>query len=191
MNVRRLKLPEIVEITPPKFGDDRGYFAETFNRQRWREFGIDIEWVQDNHSLSAVPMTLRGLHFQEAPYAQHKLIRVLKGAILDVAVDIRAGSPTYREWVSVTISASAFNQLLVPEGFAHGFLTLEPDTEVSYKVSAAYSREHDRSIRWDDPAIGIDWGLERLPILSAKDQIAPTLAEANPGFRYDASRGDL
>ena len=135
MQVRRLALPGVVEFTPKKFGDSRGFFAETFNRGRLAEAGVDLDWMQDNQSLSAAPFTLRGLHYQEPPFAQAKLVRVLRGRILDVAVDIRVGSPDYGRSVAVELSASALNQLLVPIGFAHGFLTLESDTEVFYKVS--------------------------------------------------------
>ncbi|SJZ85529.1 dTDP-4-dehydrorhamnose 3,5-epimerase [Consotaella salsifontis] len=185
INVRRLGLPDVIEITPKKFGDDRGFFAETFNRAQLAEAGIDLDWVQDNQSLSAAALTLRGLHYQEPPFAQDKLVRVLKGRIFDVAVDIRAGSPSFGRWVAVELSAQTFNQLLVPAGFAHGFLTLEPDTEVFYKVSAPYSKAHDRSIRWDDPDIGIEWPLGGgQPTLSDKDRAAPRLAEVATPFHY-------
>jgi dTDP-4-dehydrorhamnose 3,5-epimerase len=186
LDIRKLAIPEIYEITPRKFGDDRGFFSEVFNRERFEQAGIAIDWVQDNQSYSADAFTLRGLHYQEPPFAQDKLVRVLRGRILDVAVDIRQGSPTFGQSVSLELSADAFNQILVPAGFAHGFLTLEPDTEVFYKVSAAYSRDHDRSIRYDDPAIGIDWPLAgQRPILSAKDEDAPSLEAANSPFVYE------
>lgn len=188
LDVRKLKIPDVLELTPRKFGDDRGFFSETFNRNRLAEAGIAIDWMQDNQSYSAEPYTMRGLHYQEPPFAQDKLVRVLRGRILDVAVDIRQGSPHFGKWVALELSAAAFNQILVPVGFAHGFLTLEPDTEVFYKVSAPYSGEHDRSIRFDDPAIGIDWPLNgQTPVLSAKDEAAPTLQDANPPFVFQDS----
>jgi len=179
MQVNDLGLGGVVEIIPKKFGDSRGFFSETYQRQRYVDAGIAQDWMQDNQSYSAEPHVLRGLHFQVTPFAQDKLIRVLRGSIFDVAIDIRAGSPTYGKWVSCVLSAERFNQLLVPKGFAHGFLTLEPDVEVFYKVSAPYSPECDRSVRWNDPAIGIAWplGEGRQPVLSAKDAAAPLLAE--------------
>jgi dTDP-4-dehydrorhamnose 3,5-epimerase len=186
LDVRKLEIADVVELTPRRFGDDRGFFAETFNVQRLAGVGIDIPWMQDNQSYSKDVFTLRGLHYQEPPFAQDKLVRVLRGRILDVAVDIRRGSPSFGQWVAVELSAETFNQLLVPAGFAHGFLTLEPDTEVFYKVSAPYSGQHDRSIRYDDPALAIDWPLQgNTPVLSAKDAAAPSLAEANPPFVYE------
>lgn len=185
LSIRPLSLPEVLEIIPAKFGDERGYFSETWNRDRFRDAGVDTGWVQDNQSRSASVFTLRGLHYQEPPFAQAKLVRVLKGRIFDVAVDIRHGSPTFGQWAALEVSAAAFNQIYVPAGFAHGFLTLEPDTEVFYKASAPYSPAHDRAIRWDDPAIGIEWPLGgREPVLSAKDRAAPLLAEARPAFDY-------
>lgn len=186
-DVRPLSIPEVIEIRPKKFGDDRGFFAETYNREQFRAAGLNANWIQDNQSFSAQLATLRGLHFQLPPFAQDKLVRVLRGRILDVAVDIREGSPTYRHWVGVELSAREFNQLLVPTGFAHGFLTLEADTEVLYKVSAPYSSAHDRSIRWDDPDIGIEWPLEGTqPVLSAKDKDAPMFRDTSTAFTYDA-----
>jgi dTDP-4-dehydrorhamnose 3,5-epimerase len=186
LDVTRLAIPDVLEIKPKKFGDDRGFFAETYNAERFTEAGITMGWVQDNQSLSAAQFTLRGLHYQTPPFAQDKLVRVLKGSILDVAVDIRKGSPTFGQWVSLVVSAAAFNQILVPKGFAHGFLTLEPATEVYYKVSAPYSAANDRGIRWDDPSIGIDWPLDgATPLLSDKDRVAPTLAEVESAFTYE------
>ena len=183
IETKRLALPEVLEIRPRKFGDERGFFSETFNRNRFAESGLPIGWTQDNQSLSTQVHTLRGLHYQEPPFAQAKLVRVLRGRILDVAVDIRSGSPTFGRHVAIEISAAEFNQLLVPVGFAHGFLTLEPDTEVFYKVDAPFSPDHDRAIRFDDPQIGINWPLDGIaPVLSAKDQAAPMLAEANTPF---------
>lgn len=183
LDVRPLEIPAVMELAPRKFGDARGFFSETFNRERMQKAGISIDWMQDNQSYSAEAYTLRGLHYQEPPFAQDKLVRVLRGRILDVAVDIRRGSPTFGKWVSLELSADRFNQILVPTGFAHGFLTLEPHTEVFYKVSAPYSGEHDRSIRFDDPTIGIDWPLNgHRPVLSAKDEAAPCLADIENPF---------
>jgi dTDP-4-dehydrorhamnose 3,5-epimerase len=186
MQVNDLSLGGVAEIIPKKHGDDRGFFAETYQRERFHAAGITQDWMQDNQSYSAEKGVLRGLHFQIAPHAQDKLIRVLKGSLFDVAVDIRPGSLTHGKWVARVLSAEAFNQLLIPKGFAHGFLTLEPHTEVLYKVSAPYAPQCDRSIRWDDPAFGIRWPLEpgQRPILSAKDQNAPRLAEIMDQVRF-------
>ena len=183
MKTRALSLSEVLEVVPQKFGDERGFFCETYSRSRFSKAGIAHGWVQDNQSFSAEPFTLRGLHYQQPPFAQAKLVRVLRGSVLDVAVDIRRGSPSFGRWVSINLSARAFNQVLVPVGFAHGFLTLEPDTEVFYKVDASYSPEHDRSIAWDDPDLAIVWGLDgRQPVLSAKDRAAPRLKDAPAAF---------
>ena len=176
MELRPLVLDGVMEIVPRRFGDERGFFSETWSARSLSEHGLDIEFVQDNHSLSREPGVLRGLHFQLPPFAQAKLVRVTRGAILDVAVDIRTGSPTYGRWCSLEVSAEAWNQILVPIGFAHGFVTLEPDTEVLYKTSAPYAPEHERAIRYDDPAIGIAWPLEADPVLSERDRAWPALA---------------
>jgi dTDP-4-dehydrorhamnose 3,5-epimerase len=185
VSVRPLALCGVYEIVPARHGDARGFFSETWSAQALAAQGIEIAFVQDNHSLSAEVGVLRGLHYQAPPAAQVKLVRVVRGSIYDVAVDIRHGSPTFGRWVGLTVSAEAWNQILVPEGFAHGFVTLEPNTEVVYKVSAPYSPEHDGGIRWDDPAIGVEWPLGgRTAILSAKDQAAPLLADAPAAFRY-------
>lgn len=181
--IRPLDIPDILEITPKIFWDERGFFSEVFHAGKFREQGIALDWVQDNQSLTREPFTLRGLHYQEPPFAQAKLVRVLRGRIFDVAVDIRKASPTFGRWVSLELSAEAFNQILIPAGFAHGFLTLEPDTEVLYKVSAPYSGPHDRAIRFDDPQIGVAWPLDgRTPVLSAKDAAAPLLAAIDTPF---------
>ncbi len=178
MQVNDLGLGGVLEIIPKKFGDARGFFSEVFTRQRFHDAGITQDWIQDNQSYSAEKGVLRGLHFQVAPVAQDKFIRVLKGSIFDVAVDIRNGSPTYGKWVSCVLSAEKFNQLLIPKGFAHGFVTLEAGVEVLYKVSAPYAPQCDRGVRWDDPAIGIAWPLDGMePVLSDKDRKAPCLAE--------------
>jgi dTDP-4-dehydrorhamnose 3,5-epimerase len=185
MNIRQLELDGVFEIVPTKHGDDRGFFSETWNRDALAKVGIDLAFVQDNHSHSSAPGTLRGLHYQSPPYAQAKLVRVVRGAIFDVAVDIRKGSPTFGRWISLEVSSQRWNQLLVPVGFAHGFVTLTPDTEVIYKVDAVYSPDHDRSIRYDDPTIGIRWPIELPPFqLSKKDREAPLLADSDPGFFY-------
>lgn len=178
MRIETLDIDGVLEITPRRFGDARGFFCETWSRQRLADAGIDIDWVQDNQSRSEDAFVLRGLHFQLAPFAQDKLVRVLRGAIFDVAVDLRQDKPSFGKWTSRVLTAAEGNQLLVPRGFAHGFLTLEPGVEVAYKVSAPYSPAHDRSLRWNDPSIAIDWPLHgNEPILSPKDRDAPSLAE--------------
>lgn len=176
VETRSLELDGLVEVRPKRFSDERGFFSEVWSEPDLADAGIAVHFVQDNHSYSARCGVLRGLHFQLAPFAQDKLVRVSRGAIFDVAVDIRRGSPTFGQWAGLIISADAWNQLFVPKGFAHGFLTLEDHTEVLYKVSSPYSPEHDRSIRFDDPAIGIHWPLDGAPILSGKDAEAPLLA---------------
>jgi dTDP-4-dehydrorhamnose 3,5-epimerase len=179
IEVRKLGLDGVFEITPQKFGDSRGFFSETYNAANFKAAGIDLAFVQDNHSLSAEAGTVRGLHYQLPPFAQDKLVRVTRGAILDVVVDIRRSSPTFGKWVALEVSAEKWNQILVPKGFAHGLMTLVANTEVLYKVTGVYSKEHDRSIRFDDPAIGIDWpGLGGVRHLSDKDKNAPLLADA-------------
>jgi len=191
MELRALPIDGLVEITPAKFGDERGFFSETYSRQRFAAAGIAIDWVQDNHSLSAEAGVLRGLHYQIAPFAQDKLVRVLRGSIFDVAVDLRRDSPSFGKWASRILSAEAWNQLLVPKGFAHGFLTLEPGVEVTYKVSAPYTPAAERAIRWDDPDIAIAWPLAgKPPILSAKDAVAPYFAAlaADPAFDVKDAR---
>lgn len=180
VDVRPLGLDGVCEIVPRRHGDDRGFFSETYNAARLAEAGISLTFVQDNHSYSAAAGVLRGLHYQLPPRAQAKLVRVARGAVFDVAVDIRKGSPTFGRWVGVALSAQAWNQILVPAGFAHGFLTLEPDTEVIYKVTDYYAPDCDRSICYDDAAIGIDWPLDGLKVqLSDKDARAPKLADAD------------
>lgn len=179
LSVTPLGLEGVVEITPKRFDDSRGFFSETYNQEQFKLAGIDLTFVQDNFSYSAKKGVLRGLHFQLPPRAQDKLVRVSRGSILDVAVDIRRGSPTYGEWVSVVVSAEKWNQVLVPKGFAHGFLTLEDNTEVVYKVTDYYSPECDRSIRFDDQQLNIDWQMDPAElILSEKDRTASMLAES-------------
>jgi dTDP-4-dehydrorhamnose 3,5-epimerase len=178
-----------LEITPDKFSDERGFFSETYNKAELQKIGVDLDFVQDNHSLSAEIGTLRGLHFQTPPFAQAKLVRVVRGAIFDVAVDIRAGSPTFGKHISLVISADAWNQILVPEGFAHGFCSLERDTEVVYKVNAPYSKEHDKGILWSDPALGIEWPLpDGCAIVSEKDKNLPQLNDVPQYFDYETYR---
>jgi dTDP-4-dehydrorhamnose 3,5-epimerase len=173
-------------ITPRRFSDSRGWFTESWNARTFAAQGITTEFCQDNHSLSRPAFTLRGLHFQRTPHAQAKLVRCLRGRIFDVAVDIRAHSPTFKQWVGVELSAEAGNQLFVPAGYAHGFLTLEPDCEVAYKVDAYYAPEADGGIAWNDPNIAIDWPLDgALPHLSDKDAALPALADAAFDFAYD------
>jgi dTDP-4-dehydrorhamnose 3,5-epimerase len=179
LEVRSLGIDGVLEIVPKRHGDARGFFVETYNAERFSQAGIDLLFVQDNHSYSAAAGVLRGLHYQLAPRAQDKLLRVIRGSILDVAVDIRRSSKTFGKWDALEVSAEKGNQILVPKGFAHGFVTLVPDTEVLYKVTDTYSQEHDRSIRFDDPAIGIEWpatagGFQ----LSDRDLDAPLLAAA-------------
>lgn len=172
----------LTRITPQRHGDHRGYFGETYSRRRYTDMGIDVEFVQDNHSLSHAAGTLRGLHFQGPPAAQGKLVRCGRGAIFDVAVDIRRGSPTYGKWEGYELTAENGHQLYVPVGFAHGFVTLEPDSEIVYKCTDYYSPETEGAVRWD--SCGIDWPLSVDPILSDKDAIAPALADFDSPFIY-------
>jgi dTDP-4-dehydrorhamnose 3,5-epimerase len=177
LHVEKTALPDVKIITVKRFGDQRGFFSEIYNRKTFAAAGIDLEFVQDNHALSADRGTLRGLHFQSRPFAQDKLVRVARGRILDVAVDIRRSSPTFGQHVAVELSAENWQQILVPVGFAHGYVTLEPDTEVLYKVTNFYAPEHDHGLAFDDPALGIDWGIAASElILSDKDRKHPMLA---------------
>lgn len=183
MEIVSLEIPDVKLIRPRKFGDHRGFFSEVYSRKAFSEAGIPQEFVQDNHSLSSEVGTVRGLHFQVPPAAQAKLIRVVRGAIFDVAVDIRRGSPTYGRHVAVRISAEEWNQLLVPVGFAHGFCTLEPDTEVLYKVTDFYSPEHDKGLLWNDSDLGIRWPVSaEAARLSDKDRTHPRLADLGDWF---------
>jgi dTDP-4-dehydrorhamnose 3,5-epimerase len=172
------KLPEVILIEPKAMVDDRGWFAETYRRSFFTKYGIPFDFPQDNHSYSTSRGVLRGLHFQKEPAAQGKLVRCLVGEAFDVAVDIRMGSPTYRRWVSATLSAENRHMVWVPPGFAHGFLTLTEVTEIAYKVTSEYSPSHDRSIRWNDTTIGIKWPIAN-PILSVKDANAPFLNDVD------------
>ena len=186
MTIEPTEIPEVKLVSPPKFGDHRGFFSETYNQANFEAEGLKLDFCQDNHSFSAIVGTLRGLHFQRAPFAQNKLLRVSQGSIFDVAVDIRHGSPTFGQWVGRVISAEAWNQLLVPAGFAHGFCTLEPDTEVQYKVTAPYAPGFEKGIAWNDPDLAIDWRLNGAePTLSSKDTDYPTLADSPVYFTHD------
>ena len=178
MNIEQTFISGLYVVTPKVFGDHRGWFSETYSSKVFKDAGIDINFVQDNHSFSAQKGTLRGLHLQSNPKSQTKLLRCTKGEILDVAVDLRSDSPTYKKWFSVVLSAENHKQLLIPKGFAHGFVTLSSDVEVQYKVDEFYSPEHDRSVLWNDPDIGVDWGVAD-PILSDKDKTAPRLADVD------------
>jgi dTDP-4-dehydrorhamnose 3,5-epimerase len=186
MLIEPTALADVLIVTPRRFGDARGWFMETWNASAMAAAGLERPWVQDNHSFSASKGTLRGLHYQSPPRAQDKLVRCSRGAILDVAVDIRAGSPGYGRWVGVELSAENGRQLLVPKGFLHGFVTLTDAVEVQYKCSDVYSPEHDGAVRWDDPAIGIDWGVTA-PVLSEKDARAPLLAAIGTPFPMGAA----
>lgn len=176
-------------LHPKRYGDSRGWFTEVYSEKRFAELGITYRFVQDNHSLSVPVGTLRGLHFQTPPFAQAKLVRCVRGSIYDVAVDLRKGSPTYGSWVGAELSAENGDQLLIPVGFAHGFVTLEPDAEVTYKVSDVYAPDNDAGIAWDDPQIGVDWHLPAgvAPTLSEKDTRHPTLAQFDSPFVFDGT----
>ena len=178
MKFEALAVPALVEINPRRHGDERGYFAEIFRQRDFDEQAGPAVFVQENESFSARPGTIRGLHFQTDPCAQGKLVRCTAGAIFDVAVDLRTGSPTFGKWAAVELSPAKGNLLWIPTGFAHGFCTLESNTVVTYKVTSYYAPECDKGLRWDDPAIGIDWpSLADADTLSAKDRIQPLLAE--------------
>ncbi|WP_163070784.1 dTDP-4-dehydrorhamnose 3,5-epimerase [Priestia flexa] len=181
MKIINTKFADAFVIEPKVFGDHRGFFTESYNKELFAQNGIDMDFIQDNHSLSQQPGTLRGMHYQLAHKAQTKLVRVTRGAIYDVIVDIRKGSPTYGEWQGFILSADNKRQLLVPKGFAHGFCTLVENTEVQYKVDELYSPDHDRGIAWDDPSLNIDWPVNE-PVLSEKDMKHPILAEADNNF---------
>ena len=183
MNRIETKLPGVYIIEPQVFGDHRGYFMETYSAKAFEEMGIACTFVQDNQSFTAKKGTLRGIHFQNAPMAQAKLVRVTRGAVLDVAVDLRKGSPTYKQWVDAELSAENKRMLFIPRGFGHGFVTLTDDVEFCYKVDNLYSRECDRGIRFDDPEIGVDWGVKE-PVLSQKDTVSPMLSESDCNFVY-------
>ena len=184
-SMRLLELSGLILITPRRFGDHRGFFAETYSQRVYAGLGINEVFVQDNHSLSAEIGTVRGLHFQAPPAAQAKLVRCGRGAIFDVAVNIRKGSATYGKWVGYELSAENGAQLFIPAGFAHGFATLQPDSEIIYKCSDYYAPETEGALRWDDPAIGIDWPLQGKAILSDKDAVAPMLSDLDSPFHME------
>tara|TARA_R100000655_G_scaffold51001_2_gene88594 strand:- start:1535 stop:2104 length:570 start_codon:yes stop_codon:yes gene_type:complete len=186
MQIEKTALDGVLILTPVRHGDARGFFSESWNAKTLADVGIDHHFVQDNHSLSEVPNTLRGLHFQTPPHAQTKLVRCGRGALFDVAVDIRHGSPSFGQWVGVDLSFDNGRQLLIPAGFLHGFITRVPMTEIIYKCTDTYAPDCDAAVRWDDPAIGIDWGLQgQTPILSDKDTSAPLLSEIAPHFSWE------
>jgi len=187
MKITPTDIPDVLLIEPKRFGDHRGYFAETFKASALKDAGVELDWVQDNESLSAQVGTVRGLHFQTPPSAQDKLVRCVQGSLLDVAVDIRVGSPTYGKHVTAVLSAENGHQLLVPAGFAHGFATLLPDTLVQYKVTNPYAPDCDAGIAWDDPALGIDWQVTaEKAVLSEKDTKHPVLDDYDSPFTYHA-----
>ena len=177
-------IPGVKLIVPKKFGDNRGWFSETYNSKVLSDAGIYMTFVQDNQSLSLEKGVVRGLHCQSPPFAQDKLVRVTRGAIFDVVVDVRHGSPSFGKHVSAILSAENWNQLLIPIGFAHGLVTLEPNTEILYKVTNCYSPSNDFGLLWNDPALGIDWPLTGAPIISEKDAKHPLLADMPAYFSY-------
>ncbi|MEK4345566.1 MULTISPECIES: dTDP-4-dehydrorhamnose 3,5-epimerase [Paenibacillus] len=178
------ELEGVLIVEPAVFGDHRGWFMETFSEAKFQEQGLQLDFVQDNQSFSATKGTLRGLHYQINPKAQSKLVRCTKGAIFDVAVDIRHGSPSYGKWFGIELTADNKKQLLIPKGFAHGFMTLTDDVEVQYKCDELYAPECDGGILWNDPEIGIEWPMHIQPVLSVKDEKAPLLKESKHNFVY-------
>jgi len=187
MKIQPTAIPEVIVLTPDRLYDARGFFSETYNRKRFAEAGIELVFVQDNHSYSADVNTIRGLHYQIPPRAQGKLVRVVRGAILDIAVDVRQRSPTFGRHASAVISAEAWNQILIPVGFAHGFRTLEPHTEIVYKTTDFYSHAHERGILWSDPDLAIEWGVPGGEAhLSDRDLALPRFREAGDLFSYPA-----
>lgn len=187
IEIAPLAIADVKLITPQRFGDHRGFFEETYNRDAFAAEGVDMVFVQDNHSLSGAAGTIRGLHFQAPPRAQDKLVRCGRGRLFDVAVDIRKGSPTFGQWVGTELSFENGRMLLIPAGFAHGFVTLEPSTEIIYKCSDTYAPETEGAIRWDDPDIAIGWALDGAePQLSGKDAAAPFLRDIESPFTYEA-----
>ena len=183
MELKALEIPAVKLISPRKFGDHRGFFSETYSKRVLAEHGIALEFVQDNHSFSADAGTVRGLHCQIPPRAQAKLVRVTRGAIVDVAVDLRGGSPSFGKWVKATISAELWNQILVPVGFAHGFCTLEKNTEVIYKTSDYYAPDQERGIVWNDPDLAIEWPVsDNEAILVERDRAFPRFSQIERWF---------
>lgn len=174
----------VFAITPKVFSDNRGWFYESYNKQTMAEIGLNMEFIQDNHSLSIPKYTLRGIHFQNDPTAQSKLVRCIRGRILDYAVDLRKGSPAYLKWICVELSAENKKQLFIPRGFGHAFVTLEENCEVNYKVDNIYSRPDERTVRYDDPEIGIEWPEGMVPVMSEKDRNAPFLVDCGCNFNF-------
>jgi len=185
MKIEETGLSGLKILTPLRFGDTRGFFSESWNKRLLAQHGIGFDFVQDNHSLSAAVNTVRGLHFQAPPHAQTKLVRCGRGRLFDVAVDIRAGSPTFGKWFGIELSFENGKQLLVPAGFLHGFSTRAPETEIIYKCTDYYDAAADGAVRFDDPAIGVDWGLSGPAILSDKDRAAPLLRDLATPFIYE------
>lgn len=183
MNIIKTDLLGVYIFEPKVFGDNRGWFIESWSEKTMDEAGFHYNYVQDNHSFSAEKGTLRGLHCQKGDSAQAKLVRCTRGAIMDIVVDVRKGSPTYKQWITVELSESNFRQLLIPRGFLHGFLTLTDDVEFVYKVDNYYDKENDRTVRWNDPEFGIHWGIEN-PILSERDANAPLYCDSDIDFLY-------
>jgi dTDP-4-dehydrorhamnose 3,5-epimerase len=186
--VTQTKLSGVLLLSPPRFGDERGFFSESWNRRKMADHGIDLDFVQDNHSLSSAVNTVRGLHFQSPPHAQAKLVRCGHGALFDVAVDVRKGSATYGQWVGYDLTAENGLQLLIPAGFLHGFATRAPDTEIIYKCSDYYAPECDGAVRFDDPDIAIDWGLSGDAILSEKDGKAQGFSDFDSPFNFEGAK---
>ncbi len=185
LDISRTSLPGVLVLTPRRFGDNRGFFAETWNQKRLQEHGIELNFVQDNHSFSQQTGTIRGLHFQAPPHAQDKLVRCARGRLFDVAVDIRKGSPTFGHWVGEELSFENGRQLLIPAGFLHGFITREPDTEIAYKCTDFYAPDCEEAVRWDDPEIGIEWGVRENVVVSEKDRQAGGFYDLGSPFMYD------
>ena len=183
MQIEPTRLSDVLILTPQRFGDARGWFSETWNASKMQAAGLAIDWVQDNHSFSAQVGTLRGLHFQSPPHAQGKLVRCGRGALFDVAVDVRVGSPSYGQWFGAELSFENAKQLWIPAGFLHGFVTRQPDTEIVYKCTDHYAPDCDGAVRWD--SCGIDWGFSGAPMLSAKDAAAQTLADFQSPFTFE------
>ncbi|AIQ49637.1 dTDP-4-dehydrorhamnose 3,5-epimerase [Paenibacillus sp. FSL R7-0273] len=184
MNFTKTNLEGVLVVEPEVFGDHRGWFMETYSEAKFQEQNLNYKFVQDNQSYSAEKGTLRGLHYQLNPKAQTKLVRCTRGSIYDVAVDIRQGSPSYGKWFGIELTAENKKQLLIPKGFAHGFMTLTEDVEVQYKCDELYAPECDGGILWNDPDIGIEWPINVSPVLSAKDENAPLLKEISVNFVY-------
>jgi dTDP-4-dehydrorhamnose 3,5-epimerase len=192
MKLQRLAIPEVLLITPRRFADERGFFSETYSRRALEDLGLAAIFVQDNLSMSRLAGTVRGLHFQRPPHAQAKLVSAVRGRIFDVAVDVRRGSPSYGRSVAVELSADTGDQIFVPEGFLHGYATLEPDTLVAYKASAHYAPECDGVVRWNDPDLAIAWPFSTGDaVLSPKDAAAPRFADFDTPFVYDRVAGGV